>query len=57
MSDGRSETVTKTTRLPWFPAGEVDTTEAVDLVNEGLNSTVKNIRAAHDAVDEEDPTI
>ena len=56
LPDGRSETVTKATHLPQFPAGEVDTTEAVDLVSERLNATVENIRAVHDAVDEEDPT-
>ena len=56
LPDGRSETVSATTHLPKFPAGEVDTTETVGLVTERLDATVDNIRAVHDAVDEEDPT-
>ena len=56
LPDGRSETVTATTHLPKFPDGEVDTAETVDLVTVRLNATVDNIRAVHDAVDEEDPT-
>ena len=56
LPDGRSETVTATTHLPKFPAGEVGTTETVGLVTDRLNATVDNIRAVHDKVDEEDPT-
>lgn len=56
VPDGRSETVAKTTHLPKFPSGEVDTTSAVDLITERLDATVANIRKVHDAVDEEDPT-
>ncbi|TFB91677.1 Dps family protein [Cryobacterium sp. HLT2-28] len=56
LPDGRSETVTATTHLPKFPAGEVDTAETVGLVTDRLGATVDNIRAVHDAVDEEDPT-
>ncbi len=56
LPDGRSETVTTTTHLPKFPTGEVDTTETVGLVTDRLNAAVENIRAVHDAVDEEDPT-
>ena len=53
--DGRIETVTATTHLPSFPAGEVLTTDAINLITERLNVTVENIRAVHDDVDEEDP--
>lgn len=56
VPDGRSDTVTKTTHLPKFPSGEVDTTHTVDLITERLEATVKNIRTVHDQVDEEDPT-
>ena len=56
LPDGRSETVSKTTHLPKFPEGEVDTTETVDLITTLLNTTVDNIRAVHDDVEEEDPT-
>ena len=56
LPDGRSETVTKDTHLPKFPAGEVDTADAVGLITERLDATVDNIRAVHDAIDEEDPT-
>ncbi|TFB69040.1 Dps family protein [Cryobacterium sp. Hz9] len=54
--DGRIETVAATTHLPSFPAGEVLTTDAVNLITERLNLTVENMRVVHDAVDEEDPT-
>ena len=56
LPDGRSETVTKATHLPPFPAGEVDTGSTVVLVTDRLAVTVDNIRAVHDAVDAEDPT-
>ena len=56
LPDGRSETITATTHLPKFPAGEVATTETVGLITVRLDMTVDNIRAVHDAVDEEDPT-
>jgi len=56
MPDGRSATVAATTHLAPFPDGEVDTTETVDLITERLGSAVDNMRAVHDAVDEEDPT-
>lgn len=56
LVDGRSETVTKTTTLPRFPEGEIDTAETVDLVTERLDATVDNIRKVHDQVEEEDPT-
>ena len=56
VPDGRSDTVAATTTLPEFPAGEVDTKEAVDLVTVRLESAVGTMREVHDAVDEEDPT-
>jgi starvation-inducible DNA-binding protein len=56
LPDGRSATVAKNSHLPAFPEGEVDTTDAVDLITERLDATVDNIRAVHDQVDEEDPT-
>ena len=54
--DGRSATVAKTTSLPEFPNGEVDTAAAVDLVTERLEAVVETVRSVHDQVDEEDPT-
>ncbi|MBC7442764.1 MAG: DNA starvation/stationary phase protection protein [Ramlibacter sp.] len=56
LPDGRSETVARTTHLPPFPAGEVDTTDTVALITARLAAAVDNIRAVHDAVDAEDPT-
>jgi len=54
--DGRSDTVAATTTLPEFPAGEIDTTETIDLLTERLEGTVSTIREVHDPIDEEDPT-
>lgn len=54
--DGRSSVVAKTTSLPEFPNGEVDTSETVDLITERLEATVATMRDVHDEVDEEDPT-
>ncbi len=56
VPDGRSATIAKTTSLPEFPAGEVSTTETIDLVTERLEAAVDTVRDVHDAVDEEDPT-
>jgi len=56
VPDGRSDTVAATTTLPEFPAGEVDTKDAVDLVTIRIENTVGTMREVHDAVDEEDPT-
>lgn len=56
VPDGRSATIAKTTSLPEFPAGEVSTTETIDLVTARLEAAVGTIRDVHDAVDEEDPT-
>lgn len=54
--DGRSATVSTSTSLPTFPAGEVATSEVVDLITERLEGVAGTIRAVHDQVDEEDPT-
>jgi len=56
VPDGRSDTVAATTTLPEYPAGEVDTTETVDLVTARLEATIMTMRDVHDPVDEEDPT-
>jgi len=56
VPDGRSETVSDTTKLPPFPDGEVSTSDAVDLITERLTATVSNVRAVHDEVDDEDPS-
>ena len=56
VPDGRSDTVAETTTLPEFPAGEVDTKDAVDLVTVRIEAVVGTMREVHDEVDEEDPT-
>ncbi|WP_396659295.1 Dps family protein [Microbacterium sp.] len=56
LPDGRSDTVAETTTLPEFPAGEVSTSDVVDLVTERIEGAVSTCRDVHDAVDEEDPT-
>ncbi len=54
--DGRSSTVAQTTSLREFPAGEVDTAAAVDLITERLEAVAGTARDVHDQVDDEDPT-
>lgn len=56
VPDGRSATIAATTTLPTFPAGEVSTSETIDLVTVRLESVVSTMRDVHDDVDEEDPT-
>ena len=56
IPDGRSDTIASTTSLPEYPAGEIDTTETVDLVTIRLEATVATMREVHDEVDDEDPT-
>ena len=56
LPDGRTETVTKTTTLPKFPADQVDTKTVVGLVTERLEAVATTARTVHDAVDEADPT-
>lgn len=54
--DGRSATIAASTSLRPFPAGEVDTTETVDLITNRLDGVVYTMRDVHDQVDDEDPT-
>jgi len=56
VPDGRSDTVAASTTLPQFPAYEVATGEAVDLVTARVYATVDTLRAVHDDVDAEDPS-
>ena len=56
IPDGRSDTVSQTTTLPEFPAGEVATTDVIDLVTVRLEAVVHTMREVHDQVDDEDPT-
>jgi len=56
VPDGRSDTVVAGTTLPQFPAYEVSTHEAVDLIVSRIHATVDTIRKVHDAVDAEDPS-
>jgi starvation-inducible DNA-binding protein len=56
VPDGRSDTVAATTTLPQFPAYEIGTTEAVDLVTTRVYAAVDTLRAVHDEVDAEDPS-
>ncbi|BBY42701.1 DNA starvation/stationary phase protection protein [Mycolicibacterium celeriflavum] len=56
VPDGRSDAVTAGTTLPQFPAYEVSTQEAVDLITGRIYATVATIRAVHDSVDAEDPS-
>ncbi|WP_157156190.1 MULTISPECIES: DNA starvation/stationary phase protection protein [unclassified Diaminobutyricimonas] len=54
--DGRSSVVAKSTTLPAFDAGEIDTADAVEAITDRLNAVVATARKVHDPVDEEDPT-
>ena len=56
VPDGRTATIAKATTLPEFPAGEVSTTDTIDLITERLDATVATMRDVHDQIDEEDPT-
>jgi starvation-inducible DNA-binding protein len=56
VPDGRSVTVSATTTLPEFPAGEVSTSETIDLITVRLEAVVSTMRDVHDDVDEADPT-
>lgn len=56
IPDGRSDTVAASTSLPQFPAFEVSTGEAVDLVTTRVQAAVDTMRAVHDDVDAEDPS-
>ncbi|MCP1429401.1 starvation-inducible DNA-binding protein [Microbacterium foliorum] len=56
VPDGRTDTIAETTSLPAFPAGEVSTTDTIDLITARLDAVVGTIRDVHDTIDEEDPT-
>ncbi|MGB4779812.1 Dps family protein [Microbacterium sp.] len=56
LPDGRSDTVAQTTTLPEFPQGEIETSDAIDLITERLEAATSTVREVHDAVDDEDPT-
>lgn len=56
IPDGRSDTVAASTTLPEYPAGEVTTSDTIDLVTVRLEAAVTTMREVHDEVDEEDPT-
>jgi len=57
VPDGRSDTVAAGTTLPEFPAYEHNTTEVVDLITGRAYAAVDTMRAVHDAVDAEDPSM
>src|ERR1700742_3597898 len=56
VPDGRTDTITASTTLPAFPAGEQNTTETVDLMTNRIYAAVGTIRTVHDAVDALDPS-
>lgn len=56
LPDGRSDTVAQTTTLPECPQGEIETSDAIDLITERLEAATSTVREVHDAVDDEDPT-
>ncbi|WP_413102938.1 Dps family protein [Streptomyces sp. Inha503] len=56
IPDGRSDTVSSTTTLPAFPAGEASVSTVVDLITARLRATVDTLRTLHDQVDSEDPS-
>lgn len=55
-ADGRVAVVAASTSLPEFPAGEVLTHDAIDVVVAAIDTAVGTIREVHDDVDAEDPT-
>jgi starvation-inducible DNA-binding protein len=54
--DGRAPTVAATASLTPLPAGELRTSEGVDLITHSLGSAAFTIRKVHDEVDAEDPS-
>ncbi len=54
--DARSARVAEQTTLVPFPAHEIDTAVAVDLITSALYATAGTARRIHDDVDAEDPT-
>jgi starvation-inducible DNA-binding protein len=55
-ADGRSNTVTASTSLPAFPAGEQNTATVVDLITDRVAAAIATLRTVHDDVDEDDPS-
>ena len=53
--DGRPSVVAGSTSLPEFPDGETLTHDAIREMVRATESTVRTMRAVHDAVDEADP--
>lgn len=56
VPDGRTTTVAQMTTLERYPAGEVLTTDTVNLITNRLDAVAATVRDVHDGVDEEDPT-
>ena len=56
LPDGRSATVAKSTNLPQFPEGLINTKDAIERIVAALEAAVGTMRKVHDEVDEEDPT-
>ncbi len=56
LPDGRSSTVSKSTALAEFPAGLINTKDAIERIVAALEAAVGTMRKVHDEVDEEDPT-
>ena len=54
--DGRTDVVSATTTLPELPAGEILSSDAVDLVVKSIEATTRTLREVHDAVDSADPS-
>lgn len=55
VPDGRADTVAESTTLPKFPAYEVNTAEAVDLITGHIHAAVETVRDVRDQVEAEDP--
>ncbi len=56
VPDGRAPTVAATANLTPLPAGELGTSNAVDLVTGSLRVLTALLRAVHDRIDAEDPS-
>jgi starvation-inducible DNA-binding protein len=54
--DGRAPTVAASATLTPLPAGELRTSEGVDLITDSLAAAAYTIRKVHDEVDDEDPS-
>ncbi|WP_293002104.1 DNA starvation/stationary phase protection protein [Mycobacterium sp.] len=56
VPDGRSDTVASNTTLPQFPAGEISTASAVELVTARTYAAAETLRSVREPVELEDPT-